>query len=618
MEGKKKTTKERVFTISKRKVFIALIALVAVVFLCVNLGGKENEDTVYEISYRDMVRMLQNDEVKEVHLTSDSSEVEIVVNNQGHDTEYKSYIPDQSIFLEMVNEKIQNGSDLQITKAYTVSIGNVIFCAFLIIMILSVVIPVFQAVRNLGKSTKILEQQVTSDNKISDIVESLVTFNDVAGLEEEKAELQEVVDFLKNPEKYTSIGAKIPKGVLLSGAPGTGKTLLAKAVAGESGVNFFATSGSEFVEKYVGVGASRIREVFKLARENSPAIIFIDEIDAIGMKRDSSTANTVEHNQTLEQLLIEMDGFSSKVNNVIIIAATNRIETLDPALKRPGRFDRNIIVPLPDVKGREEILKLHSKNKKVADDVDLRSIAYNTAGFSGAELENLMNEAALIAVRKEHQAICKQDVDEAFNKITVGLQKKNRVILEKERKLVAYHEAGHAVVSRFLKNSQKVKEISIIPRGSAGGYTMYKTTEDKQFISKKELEDKMVSLLGGRVAEQLALSDISSGAVNDLERATDIARKMTLVYGMTKEIGPISFKNSEYEEIDINLFGKEISSKAGQLIINKINEAEEQARTILQENKELLEIIAQKLIEAETISGDEFEQCVEAYENTCR
>ncbi len=293
-------------------------------------------------------------------------------------------------------------------------------------------------------------------------------------------------------------------------------------------------------------------------------------------------------------------------------------ETLDPALKRPGRFDRNIIVPLPDVKGREEILKLHSKNKKVADDVDLRSIAYNTAGFSGAELENLMNEAALIAVRKEHQAICKQDVDEAFNKITVGLQKKNRVILEKERELVAYHEAGHAVVSRFLKNSQKVKEISIIPRGSAGGYTMYKTTEDKQFISKKELEDKMVSLLGGRVAEQLALSDISSGAVNDLERATDIARKMTLVYGMTKEIGPISFKNSEYEEIDINLFGKEISSKAGQLIINKINEAEEQARTILQENKELLEIIAQKLIEAETISGDEFEQCVEAYENTCR
>ena len=441
-----------------------------------------------------------------------------------------------------------------------------------------------------------------------------VTFADVAGLEEEKEELKEEVEFLKNPKKYIDMGARIPKGILLVGGPGTGKTLLAKAVAGEANVPFFSISGSDFVEMFVGVGASRVRDMFKEAKANSPCIIFIDEIDAVGRHRGAGLGGGHdEREQTLNQLLVEMDGFATH-ESIIVMAATNRPDILDPALLRPGRFDRQIVVGKPDVKAREEILKLHAKNKPFVQGIDFKVIAKNTAGFSGADLENMVNEAALLAARKDKKTIDINDVEEAMVKVMMGPEKKSKVISDKEKKLTAYHEAGHAVVARCLPNHDDIHEISIIPRGMAGGYTMYKPNEDKSYASKNEMKEHIVSLLGGRVAEQLVLDDISTGASNDIERATKIAREMVTKYGMSEKLGPICFGGSEEEVFlgkDMATHSRDYSENTAAQIDLEIKDivmnAYTSAERILKENIEKLHKVAKKLLENEKISGEEFE-----------
>ena len=439
-----------------------------------------------------------------------------------------------------------------------------------------------------------------------------VTFNDVAGVDEEKEELEEIVEFLKTPKKFTDMGARIPKGVLLVGQPGTGKTLLAKAVAGEAGVPFFSISGSEFVEMFVGVGASRVRDLFDQAKKNAPSIIFIDEIDAVGRQRGAGLGGGHdEREQTLNQLLVEMDGFGTN-EGVIVLAATNRPDVLDKALLRPGRFDRQIVVSAPDVKAREQILEVHARKKKLAEDVDLKTVAKNTSGFAGADLENILNEAALLAARRNLDCVGMKEIEDAMVKVTMGPEKKTRVSSEKENKLVAYHEAGHAVVSRYLPTQDKVHQISIVPRGMAGGYTMYRPAEDKSFRSKTEMEESIVSLLGGRVAEKLILDDISTGASNDIERATAISRAMVTKYGMSERLGTITF-GADQEEVFLGrdlAHAKEYSEETAAIIdeeVKKIVDAGyEKAINILSEHVDKLHAVAKVLLEKEKIDGDEF------------
>ena len=444
-----------------------------------------------------------------------------------------------------------------------------------------------------------------------------VTFKDVAGIDEEKEELQEIVDFLKNPKKYTDMGARIPKGVLLVGQPGTGKTLLAKAVAGEAGVPFFIISGSDFVEMFVGVGASRVRDLFEDAKKNAPCIVFIDEIDAVGRQRGAGLGGGHdEREQTLNQMLVEMDGFSAN-EGVIVLAATNRPDVLDKALLRPGRFDRQIVVPAPDVKAREQILEVHARKKKLADDVDLNIIAKNTSGFTGADLENILNEAALLAARRDKQEIGEKEIEDAMVKVTMGPEKKTRVRSDKEKKLVAYHEGGHAVVSRYLKTQDPVHEISIIPRGMAGGYTMYRPTEDKSFMSKTEMEENIVSLLGGRASEELVLGDISTGASNDIERATQIAKSMVTKYGMSDRIGTITL-GSDNDEVFIGRdwgheksYSEETAGVIDEEVKKIIDNAYAEAKNILREHRDKLDRVAEVLVEKEKITGEEFDQIFE-------
>ena len=441
-----------------------------------------------------------------------------------------------------------------------------------------------------------------------------VTFDDVAGVDEEKEELEEIVEFLKNPKKYTDMGARIPKGVLLVGQPGTGKTLLAKAVAGEAGVPFFIISGSDFVEMFVGVGASRVRDLFEQAKRNSPCIIFIDEIDAVGRQRGAGLGGGHdEREQTLNQLLVEMDGFSAN-EGVIVLAATNRPDVLDKALLRAGRFDRQIVVGAPDVKAREQILEVHSKKKRLADDVDLKIIAKNTSGFAGADLENVLNEAALLAARRNKAEIGMQEIEDAMVKVTMGPEKKTKVRNEHEKKLVAYHEAGHAVVSKFLPTVDPVHEISIVPRGMAGGYTMYRPTEDKSFMSKTAMEEQIISLLGGRVAEALILNDISTGASNDIERATSIARSMVTVYGMSDKLGTIMFDQGQGEVFlgrdfaQTKNYSEETAALIDEEVKNIIDNAYYNAKKILSNNIDKLHIVAGILLEKEKIDGEEFDR----------
>jgi len=433
------------------------------------------------------------------------------------------------------------------------------------------------------------------------------TFAEVAGADEEKEELAEVVDFLKYPKKFTELGARIPKGVLLMGPPGTGKTLLARAVAGEAGVPFFSISGSDFVEMFVGVGASRVRDLFDQAKKNAPSIVFIDEIDAVGRHRGAGLGGGHdEREQTLNQLLVEMDGFSNN-EGIIVIAATNRRDILDPALLRPGRFDRQIVVNYPDAKGREEILKVHSRNKPLGFDVDLSVVAKTTAGFTGADLENLMNEAALLAVRKNRKAITMRDIEEATIKVVAGPEKRSRVVSDKEKKLTAYHEAGHAITTYYSDTQDPVHEISIIPRGMAGGYTLSLPEHDKSYMSKKEMEEEIVTLLGGRVAEALILDDISTGASNDIERATKMARGMVTRYGFSEKLGPIVYGQDEGEVFlgrDFNHsrnYSEQVAAEIDSEIRNLIDTGYNKAKLILTEHVDQLHLVAQYLIEHEKV-----------------
>ncbi len=438
------------------------------------------------------------------------------------------------------------------------------------------------------------------------------TFKDVAGADEEKEELEEIVEFLKDPKKFDTLGARIPKGVLLVGPPGTGKTLLARAVAGEADVPFFSISGSDFVEMYVGVGASRVRDLFDQAKKSSPSIIFIDEIDAVGRHRGAGMGGGHdEREQTLNQLLVEMDGFGAN-EGVIVIAATNRPDTLAPALLRPGRFDRQVTVNYPDTKGRLEILKVHAKGKPIAPDVDLNSIAHATIGFTGADLENLLNEAALLAARIDKKAITMEEIDEAALKVQVGSEKKSHKMNEKAKKLTAYHEAGHAVSSFYLEHEDPVHQISIIPRGMAGGYTLYRPTEEKNYTSKNEMLDSLVGLLGGRVAEALVLGDISTGASNDIERATEIARNMVTKYGMSDKLGPIAFGGGNREVFlgkdygQVRNYSETVASQIDGEIEDIIRNAYGRTESILTEHMDKLHTVAQKLFENEKMTGEEF------------
>ena len=608
---------------------IFIIILIAFVFCNIKNKISYQNVQIEELSYSSAISMIQKGDISEITFYINNSEEVRLKAKTGK--EYEVTLFNQGVFYEFIQEKIENGQEIKINKIdndYSIfnfiSDISCVLAIVLIILLIAYVNNFFKTKKEDKNDTKQCESYNNQQNtlprvEITQVKEtkteqskSNVKFCDVAGLDEEKFELEEVVDFLKNPEKYQEMGAKIPKGILLSGAPGTGKTLLAKALAGEAGVAFIHASGAEFVEKYVGVGAQRIRTLFDQARREAPCIIFIDEIDAIGSERIEDS-NSVEHNQTLEQLLIEMDGFETKnTEGIVVVAATNRANSLDRALLRPGRFDRHILVHLPDIKGREEILIIHSRNKKIDDSVDFKKIAHNTSGFSGAQLANLLNEASIMAVRNMHEKISKSDINSALKKIVVGLQKSGQILSEKERKLIAYHESGHAVVSLFMKTQKSVKEISIIGAGDAGGYTWYETAEDKNFISKTELQAEIISLLGGRAAEKIFIKDISTGASNDLKRATDIVTKMLVSYGMDDVIGPISMEGEYREYLDSGEYSFLLGKRTKELLC----ESEKQATRILQKHSIFVDELAKLLLEKETVHGEELYQMFRAYQNT--
>lgn len=565
--------------------------------------------------YSDFQQKWINDQVESINVNSDKMTIEVTTRDEN---KYTVYAP--SSMIEFLNEQYPK-DDIKIE--YVAPSNSSIWVSLLptiMIIILFVVFIFFftqqsqgggssgRGVMNFGKSKA---KMVTPDNK-------RVTFDDVAGADEEKVELEEIVDFLKQPARYVEMGARIPKGVLLVGPPGTGKTLLAKAIAGEAGVPFFSISGSDFVEMFVGVGASRVRDLFEQAKKNSPSLIFIDEIDAVGRQRGAGLGGGHdEREQTLNQLLVEMDGFGAN-EGIIMIAATNRPDILDPALLRPGRFDRQIMVGRPDRKGREAVLEVHTKKKPLDNDVSLDVLAKRTPGFSGADLENLANEAALLAVRKNKKKIGMDEFEEAITRVIAGPEKKSRTISEHDRKLTAYHEAGHAVVMKCLKNSDPVHEISIIPRGMAGGYTMHLPTEDRTYTSKEKLLDEMVGLLGGRVAEKLILGDISTGAKNDIDRASSIARAMVMEYGMSDKIGTISY-GSDSNEVFLGRdlgrgrnFSEEVGAMIDKEIKSLISNAYNTAEELLKKNVNKLHAVASTLLEKEKIDGKEFEEIFDA------
>ena len=564
-----------------------------------------------EMEYSTLVAQISEDNVESIELASETNVAYVKLRDSKEEKVVN--LTDKTELTKLINEKILEGSDIKYKADATSSILTFLdYLTPIIIVILAVLCWVFiMQTAGGGKGamsfTKNRARLSNPDDK------NKVTFKDVAGLPEEREELQEVVEFLKYPKKFIDMGARIPKGILLVGQPGTGKTLLAKAVAGEAGVPFFSISGSDFVEMYAGVGASRVRDLFAEAKAKAPCIVFIDEIDAVGRQRGAGLGGGHdEREQTLNQLLVEMDGFGTN-SGVIVLAATNRPDILDPALQRPGRFDRQIVVPAPDVKAREEILALYAKKKKLSGEIDLGVLAKNTAGFTGADLENMLNEAALLAARKDQNSITMENLEDAMVKVLMGPEKKSKVISEKDKKLVAYHEGGHAVVSRFLAHAEPVHQVSIIPRGMAGGYTMYKNTEDKSFMSKSEMEDKIVSLLGGRVAEALVLDDISTGASNDIERASKIARSMVMKYGMSEKLGTITFGNDQEEVFlgrDINNiknYSDEIAAVIDVEVKKIIDTGYNRAKKILEQNIDKLHNVAAVLLAKEKIEADEFE-----------
>lgn len=590
---------------NKKKWFIGLAICLIIVLVLIGIGifvnkrNNDKDDTIPEdeIAYTELIKQIDEGNVTKIKMTVGSTTVKVTLKDE--EEPKTGIVPSTQAFIELVQEKVQEGNEIELIQEKTNTLIVIVqgLFNFLPTILMIVLFIVLLQMYDLGDKGKVYE---------ADGEESKTKFDDVAGLDEEKQEMLEIVDFLKNPEEFYKMGAKIPRGVLLCGEPGTGKTLIAKAIAGEANVPFISMSGSEFIEMFAGLGASRVRKLFDKAKKMSPAIIFIDEIDAIGARRTAASGAETENNQTLNQLLVEMDGFESD-SAIIVIAATNRPEMLDKALLRPGRFDRRIIIGLPDMKGREEILKIHAKNKKLASDVDLKNLASDTAGFTGAELENILNEAAIIATVNKNEVITNKDLDDALKKVTVGVEKHSRVMSEKDKRITAYHEAGHAVVSKFLETQKDIKEVSIIPRGVAGGYTMYKSNEDKCYISKNEMLEKLIALLGGRAAEKIIIEDISNGASNDLEVATDIATKMVTIYGMSDTVGPISI-NIDKDPYQLQLFGNDIENTIGNEVRLLISNAYVEAQKILLNHMDKLHELAQLLIEKEVVSGQEFEK----------
>ena len=589
-----KKNKKSMLLIGLSILFVIVIALVSIFW--VKNTSKIDENT---LAYTDLIKELSYGNIEKVEMTTGSTTVKVKLKDV--EEEKTSIVPETESFMNLVQSKVAEGNELELIqkpKSILAQIPSMIMSILPTAIMLALFIMIFK-MQGLGEKGKVYDD---TERKTK------IKFDDVAGLDEEKEEMIEIVDFLKKPEKFKKMGARVPKGVLLYGKPGTGKTLIAKAIAGEADVPFISMSGSEFIEMFAGLGASRVRKLFEKARKLAPCIVFIDEIDAIGSRRTSNSGAETENNQTLNQLLVEMDGFSSE-ETIIVLAATNRPEMLDKALLRPGRFDRQITIPVPDLKGRLEILKIHARDKKISDDVNLESIAEDTAGFTGAELENILNEAAIVATKNKHEDIENLDIEEAVKKVTVGLEKRGRVYSEKDKKLTAYHEAGHAVVSRYLPTQTNVKEISIIPRGVAGGYTMYKSDEDKYYISKTEMQEKLIALLGGRAAEKLVLNDISTGASNDIEVATKIARDMVTKYGMSDNLGPIDFQGKEPYEMQ--MFGENIGDKIGEEVKKLIDIAYSDALSLLQQHRDKLDMIAQALLEKEKINEEDFQRFFE-------
>lgn len=606
----------------KRNKGLGMWLLAAVmIFLVFSLFVNISRPTV-QVAYSDFVKLVKSTQIKEIDLCGDEITAQLKDGVQISDKykyrELKVRIPSTDIFYNDVGSVMQTQIDADELKL-TVCEPKVSWMNFAL-PIVSIVLMVFLIiffVTGMGNRTNGFTRskaKLMSDNA------KKTKFEDVAGAVEEKEELMELVDFLKNPKKFISLGARIPKGVLLVGSPGTGKTLLARAVAGEAGVPFFSISGSDFVELYVGVGASRVRDLFEQAKKQRPCIIFIDEIDAVGRKRGAGMGGGHdEREQTLNQLLVEMDGFGVN-EGIIIIAATNRPDILDPALLRPGRFDRQVVVDTPDVTGREEILKVHSKKKPLADDVDLGRIAKVTSGYTGADLENLMNEAAIFAARRNKEKIDSKDIEDANIKVMMGTEKKSKRVTEKEKKLTAYHEAGHAIVSKLIDKDEKVHQVSIIPRGRAGGYTMYTPKDDVFYSSKGEMLNEIIKSLGGRAAEEIMLDDISTGASGDIKQATNVARAMITKYGMSSKLGLVNYDSNEEVFLGRDyghsrLYSEKTAAEIDDEVKNIIGRLYEKTKTLLTDNKDILERVAGALLEKETLNESEFEAIYGGNEN---
>ena len=595
----------------RRNAIRTLLTYIALIALAIWAITALDSTTTKEMSYTELMQKIETEDVKSIELGTTRLNAKVILKDEENITRIVD-IPSSSTFIESVQDRVASGQFELTVAQETVLEALAPYIPNVLLLLGTLLILMFVLRKTNDSNNKAMDFGKSRAQKIDKNSPKKVTFKDVAGLDEEKEELQEEVEFLKNPKKYIDMGARIPKGILLVGHPGNGKTLLAKAVAGEANVPFFSISGSDFVEMFVGVGASRVRDMFKEAKANSPCIIFIDEIDAVGRQRGAGLGGGHdEREQTLNQLLVEMDGFATH-ESIIVMAATNRPDILDPALLRPGRFDRQIVVGSPDVKAREDILKLHAKNKPFVEGIDFKVIAKNTAGFSGADLENMINEAALLAARKNKTKIDLDDVEAAMVKVMMGPEKKSKVITEKEKKLTAYHEAGHAVVARFLPNHDDIHEISIIPRGMAGGYTMYRPTEDKSYVSKAEMKEQIVSLLGGRMAEKLILDDISTGASNDIERATKIAKQMVMKYGMSDVMGPIMYGTSQEEVFlgrDMTTHSKDYSEQTAAEIDKEVKaiimNAYKSAENILKDNVDKLHAVATVLIEKEKNTGEE-------------